>query len=402
MGFSVNVTSLGGLAQALDRRQQDMQAGRGYLSRHTRLEYGPGLLNLVSGGHGRVVGEVDRFLADTAARTAAGYALRIRKAVTTYRGSDLAAAARTDARLLPVGTALATGSTSAGSYGAPGTPGFSLPGYGSPGAPAVPAMPVIADPAAGPELFGDRVAPAGNYRPPPDRHGRFPYRPQWSDMFSQASLARDTVWEATVIATRLGLLDRPLDPYEALVAPLSGDWAGLYACGDVLDAIAAALDGCARSLADCSTGIGRIWTGQAATGCSLGLARFGATLGTAAGSARDIGTMYRSVAQGVHANAELLGEVVTALIDHAVGVAETIGSGGLLAPVAATSAVRSVAVLAVRAVRMVADIRTLVEAGGTALTSAANHFGIIGAGAGMPAPLDDFPAMPAPGTARYE
>lgn len=39
--------------------------------------------------------------------------------------------------------------------------------------------------------------------------------------------------EETVLATELGVCDRPYDPYEAIVTPLTGDWAGVRGCADV-------------------------------------------------------------------------------------------------------------------------------------------------------------------------
>ena len=392
MSFSVNPAALAGLADRMDRMGRDLEAGRAYLRQHTRLGSGTGLLNLVLGGHERVVAGVDAYLRVLAATCDAGYAVRLRRAVASYRRSDRASATRMDAGLpgWPAAPRFWVGDPGLGALGAPGDPG-TRPRGGPPPAGSA---------AAGPEVFADPISPADRLVPPPDHHDRFPYQPRWTDIVSPSSSARDMVWRATSVAARLGLLDRPVDPYGTALVPLCGDWAGLYGCGDVLDALADALEDGERALRRAAGVIPAVWTGNAADGCAGALRRLAADMAAGAAGLRGIAVTYRRAAEGAHLTFDAVGTAVTLLVDQAVTGTMAAESAGMLAPLMAASEARDVAALALRAVHLLAAAAEAVRAHGAALDAAAAGFGAITPR--MPLPVAAEVAPPAlPGQAIH-
>jgi hypothetical protein len=391
VSFSVNPAALAGLADRLDRMGRDLEAGRAYLRRHTRLSSGLGLLNLVLGGHERVVSGVDGYLRTMAATCDAGYAVRLRRALASYRRSDRASSARFDAGL----PALASAPRHAGR-----DPGLRALGSlsGGPGT-GVPEPAPGVGPPPGPEIFADPISLLDRLVPPPDHHDRFPHQPRWYDVVSPSSTGRDMVWRATGMAARIGLLDRPVDPYEKLLVPVCGDWAGLYGCGDVLDALAGALDDGDLALRRAAGAIPVVWSGNAADGCALALRHLAADMAAGAAALRAIAETYRRAAQGAHDTFEAVGTAVTLLVDEAITGGVTIESAGLLAPAMAATQMRNVAVLALRAVHLLAAAAEAARAGGAALDAAGLGFGSISPTQPLPAtPESPLPALPAPAT----
>jgi hypothetical protein len=57
--------------------------------------------------------------------------------------------------------------------------------------------------------------PEHELRTPPDYTE--PYQPAFTDVVSPGALTRDAVWGVTSIGAKVGLLDRPHDPYDDVV-----------------------------------------------------------------------------------------------------------------------------------------------------------------------------------------
>jgi hypothetical protein len=341
MEFSVNIEALAGLPVLLDRRARDLRAGRDYLLDNTRLAIGEGLLNRVVRGHGRVVGEVETFLLDAAGPYAERQADRIRGAIGSYRRVDAAAAARIDA---------------------------SLPLSPLPDRPAH-----RADPSAAAAIFEDGAEPSAHLRPPPDYTSRFPYQPDYTDLVSPSSVGRDAVWCVTSLAAKFGLLDRGYDPFEAFVKPVSGDWAGLYACGDVFDNLALELAESGGSVAAATRPLDQVWTGNAADGCGRFLDHFGHTLAASTGPLSAIAKEYRAAAQGAADLGELIGTLLSELLDHTAFALLNATTEGAFTLPQLLDDLRVV----VRAVKKLIDMVSAVDATLTALQASLNAFGII-------------------------
>ena len=139
-----------------------------------------------------------------------------------------------------------------------------------------------------------------------------PYQPSWFDLLSPTSLARDAIWKLTGVAARVGILDRAYDPFEFIVCPFVGDWAGLLRCAEVFDHVADLLRDEARALNGADAMVAEVWTGNAAAMCRANLGDFSVTLGSGEQSAAASAAAPTARSpHGVHDNAELLATIVT-------------------------------------------------------------------------------------------
>src|SRR6266542_1560487 len=195
MEFSVNTKALAGLGDMLDRRAHDLTRTAGYVDAQSYLQWCPCLLNVLTGAHDRIVREVDGFLRRAGNSHLHQYSVAVNGAIQEYRGSDQAADARLDATL-------------------PGGVDSLPPTWAKP-----------ADQSLGPEIFAD-PAPLV-LKIPPDFRAEHPFEPSWTDVFGPSSIDRDVLWAISKVGVRLGVLDEPIDAFEAFTLPLCGDWAGL-------------------------------------------------------------------------------------------------------------------------------------------------------------------------------
>src|SRR6266550_8193051 len=99
MGFSVNAKALGGMADMLDRRAHDLLKTADYVTAHSTLDVGPGLLNALSGAHGKIVKEDDGFLRRAATSYLTEYSIAVSLAIESYSTSDQGSSDRLDARM---------------------------------------------------------------------------------------------------------------------------------------------------------------------------------------------------------------------------------------------------------------------------------------------------------------
>ncbi len=309
MGFSVNAKALGGLADMLDRRAHDLLKTAGYVTVHSTLQGGPGLVNVLSGAHGKIVDEIVAFLRRAATSYLTEYSIAVSLAVEAYTTSDQGSSARLDA---------------------------SLPGLDS--LPPPSAQP--ADQSVGPEIFTDPAKLV--LKIPPDYHADFPYQPSWADVISPTSIPRDVIWAVSHLAVDLGLIDRPVDPYEAFTVPLFGDWAGLERFSFALRQTVQALSYVCERVDSGTATQDRIWTGHAATNCAVALGRFTFDLQDAQGLLQEIANSYHDIAVSARAKEAALASLVSVAID----VAATFGVEAFVeAPRAAEAASKLATVL---------------------------------------------------------
>ena len=290
MDFDVDVGALRGLPSVFERLGDDARAAVGYLDTNTELQYGPGLINKISGKHDRAVAEIRRFVEDVARFTAQHTGSSLHRALSFYQRTDEAAAAELD-RAYRGGGQLDR-SQYAGFYRMTDLP-----------AP-----------------FGDRAEPRDCLRPVPDYRtdDAFQFEPQLWDMASPTSVTRDAVWGATWLAAKLGIVDRAYDPYESLIKPLAGDWTGVRGCADVFDNVATALTVMADNLRWAALSSDRHWQGRAANAFQAHVVDSASKLDVAAGPMRTLAAEYRRTAEAMFEMGKVLGSLLSDLVDAAM------------------------------------------------------------------------------------
>lgn len=280
MGFSVDVAALAGLPRQLDRLADDAAAGSDYVNRHTRLGTGEGIFNLVLGGHREATKQVSQFfrLVDMAAE---GTSKGTTTALVHYRSTDLDAAAAFDAKL-PAGASPHT------------------------------------DPDMGSLGFADRGEPQNIMMTPPDYSSQYRFEMKWQSYLSPTSHVRNVIWEATGLAAKLGIIDRPIDVFIEWLKPWLGDWAGLRACADVHHNLAVATLTMSANVRSGSIDSQPVWAGNAADSCRRNLANIGSALNHANTKLDELSAHYVKVADNTFKLAEAVSGLVVVAADLAV------------------------------------------------------------------------------------
>jgi hypothetical protein len=366
MKLSVNAAALPGLAALMDRRWEDLNEGRDYLIRNTRIVAGEaGILNWIWGQHEKIVAATGDFLGTAADGYAAPYGHAVLEAAAYYRYTDAQAAARLDASLTPVDD--------------PGKHDGGL---------------ARSDPSLDSATFTDRMCPGDRYAQPADHHVEAPYTFGALDTLSPTSEVRELVWQVSQIAVDLGLLDRPYDVIEEAVKPFSGDWAAFAGCADTFQHIAEALNDASDCVVGGVTTIPRVWVGNAADRCAMGLTRFAADLGAAVDPLLATAEAYSSTAEQVRAHAEVLAALLTILIDEVIEAALDALSGGVLEVFQVATTVEDTVQTVLKMRRVVAaawDLaRSFVESGSVSTAS----LGILRDNHPLPTLVADLPTLP--------
>jgi hypothetical protein len=353
VSFSVNTKALVGLPQALDRRSYDLDVAHRYFTTNTVIDTF-GVADML-GVHQRVVAAISTYLSALNTSYADPDADRIRKVIAEYQASDLRAAQRADAAIIGLPTSI----------------------------PATPPL-TAAEHAYGPAVFDDQRTPTDELITPADPHVDFPYQPNWSDALSPSSVARDTIWKVTSMLTDVGVMDRPIDPFDELVRPFVGDWAGLQRCAEVFTHLGAMLPQASSCVTDEALLVPTVWTGNVAGMCKANLSAFATSLANGFAPLTDLATSYRQVSAGVRDNANVMETVITSMIDSAMSVALSEISEGVLEIWDESSQIRNLIrtiQLAIRVVNNVLDLITYWKDGAGA---AANRFGLLDATGKLP------------------
>ena len=223
-----------------------------------------------------------------------------------------------------------------------------------------------------------------------------PYQPSWFDALSPTSIARDAIWKLSEIAAHLGILDRPYDPFEMLVEPFVGDWAGLLRCAEVFGNVSIMADAESGAVLDAKTSVPLVWTGNVAGMAVLNLESFALTLSKAPTALDALATAYREVAYGVQDNANLIEMVITSLIDQAFDGALDAATFGLFDIYDIGVKIRNFAKTLMAAIRIAANVIDLVTAGFAASNDAVNRLGVLRHAPSMPTVPFDAPPIPWP------
>jgi hypothetical protein len=364
--FSVNPKALDGLPTNLDRRTDDLRQATSYLLANTALHDSSGLADAFD-VHARVIAGIKAFLDSTAAAFPVPDATRVRAAITAYSSADARAVARADA---------ATPSVPAG----------------------LPAMPPITatERGYGPSIFDDHVHPASALVRPANHYGDIPYQPSWFDLLSPSSIARDVIWKLTSTLASAGLLDRAYDPFESLVEPFVGDWAGLLRCAEVFDHLGALLAAASTAVLDANNATHLVWTGNVAGMAEVNLGAFADRLTSGVEPLGSIAMSYREVAHGVQDNASLAEMMITNMVDDAIDGGLDTATFGLAGVYEFSNTVRNFIKTLLAAVRIGANVVDLVSAGFAASNDAANRLGVLLSVSSMPNQQLPVPPIPWP------
>jgi hypothetical protein len=230
----------------LERQADASRRGRDYAEdAYSALDYGPGplrnatagIINQLAGTHNNIRGEVIDYL-DDVRDFASTQGERVRESVALYETTDLEIAEMLDASLYQPERRTAVLQLGRSNNLAP-----------------VRAMVTSLEPRE----------PATALKPLTDYHEEFPFQPEWIG----TGRARDTIWQVTWIAHKLGLMSRPVDIVADLLDPFTGDWAGLKACGDALANLAEAARDLHANVGWIEQRVDAVWLGNAADACWL-------------------------------------------------------------------------------------------------------------------------------------
>lgn len=299
--FTVDPGRLSGLAPALERLGEDALAGRKYVQDNTALTDGEGWLNQLSGAHQVVVTHTRDWLRELYDPATLRFAGSVAHAIERYRTTDEEQAAHLDAA-----------QPSYASLADPPTHTRELyVGYGAR------------------TLFSEAFAPQERYQPVPDYDAdpAFRYHPQATDVLSVAGAGRMIVIKATELMRDLGWLDRPYDPYEIAVKPVTGDWAGYRGTADVLRNVAEALTAMAENLSHYRLCLDECWHGNAATACGVHIDRLRRTLREAEAPLRTMADRYEEAAYGQAEFRSAIETLLGDLIDASLVLVAAIAAG---------------------------------------------------------------------------
>ncbi len=171
-----------------------------------------------------------------------------------------------------------------------------------------------ADQGLGPHIFDETSCSVG-YPEPKDYHFEHPPIESVLDRASPTTLWREAVWEVTAVLARAGLLEKPVDIFGEFIEPLSGDWAAFRACADVWTTVADRIGVDADWIGHGARVLPTVWTGNAATDCTVAVETFVADLRAAGTTIRNLAAAYIEAAELIREYRDLLIIELTALSD---------------------------------------------------------------------------------------
>jgi uncharacterized protein YukE len=306
VGFSVDLAALAKLPMLLDRRADEVDGCRSYLTAraviaHTGREAATEPLR---SAHALVVDRILHTLRGDAERLAARSAA-VTSALRSYARSDLAAAARLDGTQ-PDRTVESPPTASGG---------------------------------AGPDVFDSGWLVADQLRFPPDFRTEYPIRIGPTGPLSLSRLERWLLGRLEEVGGFAADLARPLVAGDVGVADQwAGDWPGVYASAYAFDSLADALGAVAGNLRGSAGAAARVWTGHAAAAMAAALVAHGDRLDRLSSCLRQLAECYRPAAAAAHDAEAGLESFLGALRDQ---TAPVLGAGPqilTIAPLAVDSA----------------------------------------------------------------
>ena len=305
--FQASPADIREFAKLVGKQAGHADACQSHIFDHTGLQGGEGWLNQLSGAHDTLVADSRTWFSDLSTYTLEAAEREITGTADYYETTDTGNAASYDAELIGYETnpPVATGSDTQYYNQA-------VARYGA---------------------FGEMTDPQACLTAPPDyaAEGAWRWEPTWADYISVASIGRGAIVAATEILASIGWLDRAYDPYELLLKPIIGDWAGFRGCADVFRNAAEASRQITTNLHHGRAGVPTVWTGNAADSCEFFLAEVCAVLPAAADVLDEIAAEYERAAQGAKDYSSTVGGIISNLVDAAIIFAAAVAGGAATA-----------------------------------------------------------------------
>ncbi|GAA4862779.1 hypothetical protein [Saccharopolyspora cebuensis] len=285
MSFSYEYKGLQQVADFFDQLADDVMDARTWLSDTTDMTFGPGLLNLVLGGHNDVTETVtdhQKGFSESVLRVAAE---EFRAADKLYRSTDDEASKEIDQAWQDADV---------------GTAPEAVPGAG-----AGPTFMLVTRAKDFTTNFGDF-------------DGEFTNEPKWSFSLSATDYSRKIVYEASQIAVEAGVLSDPVDLYEYLLKPVFGNWVGLRQCAEVYDILSKQYEEYSAKIAEGVAELDSIWTGAAADGAKAWMVRLSHYCTDVAADLSDISKEYKDGSKHCYDLAQAVGPPAIQAVEHAV------------------------------------------------------------------------------------
>jgi uncharacterized protein YukE len=237
--FSVRPAAVRELAHLVGRAREDVAASQQHLTKMQDFAGGEGVIGKLSGGHRDAYQALHDWLGRLADPTLASVRQAIDDAATYYERTDQASAEKLDGSYP---AADATGQRrQTGSINAEGTPAE----------------------------FQDVLEPRGRLNEPKDYRDEMRGDYDWWDVFSPMTAIGAALEAVSHVAYWLGALPGPVNPWDEIVKPWVGDWAGLRAAADVLNNVGWAVNDVGINIQWGSQGSQVVWQGNAGDGAAV-------------------------------------------------------------------------------------------------------------------------------------
>lgn len=361
MGFRVDEGGLQGMVEFSTRLGEDATASRRYFDNNTDINWtGEGLINILTGGHQSVQEHVSKYLGSINNPIATGLNEQLSGSLDYYRSTDDANEARLDEAYRGGDVGEAKQGTEPTNSNAP--------------------------------RFADLYTIEDFLKQVKDYNADFPYEPNWKDIISPSSLLRDAIWKVTEAGTSLGICDRPYDPFEVVLKPLIGDWAGMRACADVFENLGNALQAMGDNIQHAAEGTSEVWEGNAGSNAQAYLYNLSKPPRNCQQPLLDLAKEYKEAAQGAYDFSRTIGVLISDIADAAIAAAASAaitalaGSTGVGLPIALVVGAFTVSRIykVVKAIRDVIDILVRLEALLNSVKATAGDFGLIESGGTLP------------------
>lgn len=305
--FRASPEDIRDFGKLVGKQADHADACQSYIFDQTGLQGGEGWLNDLSGAHDTLVADSRTWFSDLGSYTLGAAELAITQSADYYETTDTGNAERLDAELLGYETdPLVTDGNESRYYNE------AVARYGT---------------------FGEKADPEDSLKAPPDyaAEGAWRWEPTWADYISLTSVGRGAIVAATEVLASIGWLDRAYDPFEFVLKPVIGDWAGFRGCADVYRNTADAARSMADNLNHGRAGLSTAWVGNAADSCDFFLAEVCRVLPEAAGALDEIAAEYETAAQGAKDFSSTVGSIISNLVDAAIIFAAAVAGGAATA-----------------------------------------------------------------------
>lgn len=237
--FAVQPAAVRHLAQQVDRAREDVAASQQHLAKMQDFEGGEGVIGRLTGGHRDAYEALNDWLGKLTNPTLTSVTQAINDSATYYERTDQASAQKLDGTYPAADAAGQRKQT--GYISAEGTP----------------------------TEFKDVMEPRGRLNEIKDYRDEMRSDYDWWDAFSPMTAIGAALEAVSHVASWLGALERPINPWDEIVKPWVGDWAGLRAAADVLNNVGWAINDVGINIQWASQGTQGVWQGNAGDGAAV-------------------------------------------------------------------------------------------------------------------------------------